>query len=86
VVVIELWVVAEPERLEYCELKPNQPILMVVPVQTGSDGMRVILELPFPEGVRVVLELPFPDGVLLPFFSTRFFRHIFVRRIFMRKK
>src|SRR6266516_2055399 len=63
VVVIELWVVAEPERLECCELKPNQPILMVVPVQTGSDGVRVVLELPFPDGVRVVLELPFPDGV-----------------------
>jgi hypothetical protein len=104
-VVVELWVFGEPaEQLECCELKANQPILVVVPAQTEGhtnlqpfpDGEQVVLELPF-HGERVVWELPFHgeqvvlelviDVLLQPFFSTRFFRrHIFVRRIFMRKK
>jgi hypothetical protein len=34
-VVVELWVFGEPaEQLECCELKANQPILVVVPAQT----------------------------------------------------
>jgi hypothetical protein len=41
-VVVELWV-AEPERLQYFELKPNQPILLVVPAETVPDGVWVVL-------------------------------------------
>src|SRR2546430_1435365 len=58
---IELWVVAKPKRLECCELKPNQPILVVVLAKTGSKDVWVVLELPFPDGVRMVLKLPFPN-------------------------
>ena len=41
-VVVELWV-AEPERLQDFELKPNQPILLVVPAETVPDGVWVVL-------------------------------------------
>jgi hypothetical protein len=74
-VVVELWVFGEPaEQLECCELKANQPILVVVPAQTeGHTNLQVVLKLPF-HGGRVVWELPFHGGRVvweLPFHGER---------------